>query len=258
MTQVSVVIPTFNRANLLPRAIGSVLAQDHGNLEVIVVDDGSTDETPAVMAEQMASDPRVRYIRQDNAGAPTARNRGVQAARGDWIAFQDSDDEWAPGFLASVLPQAAANRVVFTSHSVVFRSGVVEQVPRDFIPSPARALRRANVVSTQTALLSRETARSFPFDVTLARFQDWDLWLTLLAAGVEFVHVPVSGATLYRQSDSISEGAHGARKRSLRRILVKQRRTLVRDPVAVARLLARAYAPDGWVSMRHRRRGETS
>jgi hypothetical protein len=103
-------------------------------------------------------------------------------------------------------------------------------------------------------LLPRSLAKQHPFDVTLARFQDWDLWLTLLASGVEFVHVPVAGATLYRQSDSISEGAHGNRKASLRAILRKQSRTLARDPVALARLIARAYAPNAWVSARHRRR----
>jgi hypothetical protein len=102
-------------------------------------------------------------------------------------------------------------------------------------------------------------ARRHNFDTALARFQDWDLWLTLLAEGVEFVHVPVSGATLYRQPDSISEGAHRARKRSLRLILRKHRRTLTRDPVALARLAARAYAPDALIAARHRARssGET-
>lgn len=85
------IIPTYNRAKWLPETIGSVLAQTRPPLEVIVVDDGSTDETREV-CDRFPS--RVRYIRQDNAGVGAARNRGAAAARGEWLAFLDSDDLW--------------------------------------------------------------------------------------------------------------------------------------------------------------------
>ncbi len=88
---VSVVIPTFNRASMVGEAIESALRQTYQRLEVIVVDDGSEDDTPAVLAR--FSD-RIRVIRQSNAGAGVARNRAIDAARGDLIAFLDSDDEW--------------------------------------------------------------------------------------------------------------------------------------------------------------------
>jgi glycosyltransferase involved in cell wall biosynthesis len=84
---------------LLPRALGSVLSQDFQDLELIVVDDGSTDETPEVIARR--GDPRLRYIRfAENRGIGAARHTGVEAARGDLIAFNDSDDVWLPGKLA--------------------------------------------------------------------------------------------------------------------------------------------------------------
>jgi glycosyltransferase involved in cell wall biosynthesis len=95
--KLSVIIPTYNRVDLLPRAIESVLAQqlpdDLEPLQVIVVDDGSTDNTAAMMAEQ---NPDITYIEQPNGGVSAARNRGLREANGEWIALLDSDDEWLP------------------------------------------------------------------------------------------------------------------------------------------------------------------
>jgi len=93
---VSVVVPTYNRVYCLPDTIASVLAQTHGNVELIVVDDGSTDGTEALMRERYGSEPRLRYLRQDNRGVSAARNKGIDAARGDFIALLDSDDTWLP------------------------------------------------------------------------------------------------------------------------------------------------------------------
>ena len=90
--KVSVVIPTYNRATTVPRAIESVLAQTVTDLEVIVVDDGSSDDTGKVLGEMFGD--RIRYYAQVNQGASVARNRGVEEARGEWIAFLDSDDLW--------------------------------------------------------------------------------------------------------------------------------------------------------------------
>ena len=96
MPSVSVVVPTYNRAKWLPEAVASALGQTHRPLEVLIVDDGSTDHTEAVCASFA---PPVRYIRQANGGVSAARNRGVREARGEWIAFLDSDDVWEPAKL---------------------------------------------------------------------------------------------------------------------------------------------------------------
>jgi glycosyltransferase involved in cell wall biosynthesis len=90
--KVSVVIPTYNRAATVPKAIESVLAQSVTDLEVIVVDDGSSDETGKVLKQMFGN--RIRYFPQVNQGASVARNRGIDEARGEWIAFLDSDDLW--------------------------------------------------------------------------------------------------------------------------------------------------------------------
>ena len=94
MPKVSVVIPTFNRADTIGDSIKSVLEQTFKDFEVIVVDDGSTDGTESVVAA--FGDSRIKYIMQDNAGACAARNNGIRHANGEYIAFQDSDDYWMP------------------------------------------------------------------------------------------------------------------------------------------------------------------
>jgi GT2 family glycosyltransferase len=92
---ISVIIPTYNRAHCIAFAIDSAVAQTHANLEIIVVDDGSSDDTGALIARRYAADPRIVYLRQENnKGVAAARNRGLRAARGDYIAFLDSDDVW--------------------------------------------------------------------------------------------------------------------------------------------------------------------
>src|SRR5258706_1293880 len=101
--KVSVIIPTFERVALLREAVESALAQTHPDLEVVVVDDGSSDGTPELVAGIAARDARVRYERQPNAGAAAARNTGLAASSGDFVAFLDSDDSWAPWHLSLML-----------------------------------------------------------------------------------------------------------------------------------------------------------
>lgn len=106
---VSILIPTYDRAAILPNAIDSVLAQTYGPLEAIVIDDGSRDDTAGVVQARYSGDPRVRYVYQQNAGVSAARNRGFREARGEFIAFLDSDDYWYPDKLAA---QVAALRAL--------------------------------------------------------------------------------------------------------------------------------------------------
>jgi GT2 family glycosyltransferase len=109
MADVSVVIPTYNRADLLPRAIESVLSQTRPPAEVVIIDDGSTDDTADVVARYVDRDPgRVRLLRVPNGGVARARNAGLAATRGEWIALLDSDDAWAPDKLAVQLAALAA------------------------------------------------------------------------------------------------------------------------------------------------------
>ena len=92
---VSIIIPTFNRGYILPRAIKSALSQTYQNIELIIIDDGSTDNTEEIVKD--FSDPRIQYIRySENKGRPAARNKGIKKSKGDFFAFLDSDDEYPP------------------------------------------------------------------------------------------------------------------------------------------------------------------
>lgn len=117
--RVSAIIPAYNRADLLPATLGCLLAQTSPPYEIIVVDDGSTDATAAVVA---SFGERVRYLRIENSGAPVARNVGAAAARGDWFWFCDSDDLWRPQYLERCRRLATAApypRMVFGDFSLV-------------------------------------------------------------------------------------------------------------------------------------------
>lgn len=97
---VSVLIPTYNRAYIIERAIESALTQGHEPIEVLVIDDGSQDGTREFIRERYGNDPRVRYFYKENAGVASARNVGIRESRGEFVAFLDSDDEWLPGKIA--------------------------------------------------------------------------------------------------------------------------------------------------------------
>ncbi len=121
---VSIILPTYNRADVLPRAIDSVLAQSFTDYELIIIDDGSEDATECVVKQY--SDPRIRFLpATQNLGDAGARNRGIAQARGEWLAFQDSDDEWLPGKLQHHLDQAER---IGPQYAVV-AAGVVRKTP---------------------------------------------------------------------------------------------------------------------------------
>jgi glycosyltransferase involved in cell wall biosynthesis len=126
---VSVVIPTHNRAYCLGEAIDSVIGQSYPNVEVIVVDDGSTDETPSLMASRYGSDARVRYVQKAKSDANVTRNHGLELARGEFIALLDSDDAFLPWKLdleitcLEALPEAG---MIWTDMDAVDTSGRVQ------------------------------------------------------------------------------------------------------------------------------------
>jgi glycosyltransferase involved in cell wall biosynthesis len=184
--RVSVVIPTFNRARLLPRAIDSVLRQTAAALcDIIVVDDGSTDDTPRVIAGYGR---RVLYLRQPNRGAGAARNAGIRARRNEFVAFLDSDDTWLPDKIATQLdalarwPQAGfiagAARGIRPDGATVTRDWAA--LPRDGPCDLAPLLFERNPLATPAVLVRRTLlARTGLFRPCLRWAQDYDLWLRL-------------------------------------------------------------------------------
>jgi len=181
---VSVVLPTYNRRQSLGRAIQSVLQQTYARLELLVVDDGSTDGTEQLV--HGLGDARISYLRhENNRGGSAARNTGLGAARGELIAFQDSDDEWLAhklerqvAFLVSAGERTGA---VYCPYRRDLLDGSSETHPRDPGSAPRgdihRALLHANFIGTPTIVARRPCYESVGgFDEALRRFQDWD-WM---------------------------------------------------------------------------------
>lgn len=124
---VSVVVPTYNRANTVGETVDSILAQTYDSLELIVVDDGSTDGTSQVMQAYLGKDPRVTYLTKPNGGVASARNLGVAHAQGEFIAFCDSDDIWKPDKLSRQTPlfQDPAVTLVYTGVLLLHANGKI-------------------------------------------------------------------------------------------------------------------------------------
>jgi glycosyltransferase involved in cell wall biosynthesis len=192
---VSVVVPTFNRAWSLPDALDSILAQDGPAFETIAVDDGSTDETPALLA---AYGDRIRTIRQENRGVSAARNRGIDLARGELLAFLDSDDRWLPGKLAAQVAFFAEHpeALICQTEEIWIRRGVRVNPRRRhrkrsgmiFEPSLELCLVSPSAVMVRRALFDRVGR----FDESLPACEDYDLWLRVARKyPVHLVEIPL-------------------------------------------------------------------
>lgn len=183
---VSVVIPTYQHADSVARCIDTVLEQTYENIEIIVVDDGSTDDTQEVLEKYKG---KISVIKQDNRGGNAARNRGAQGANGEYIIFVDADAELKPAMIEVFLQSLQDHPEASYAYSG-FRFGWKRFGGIRF---DADRLRKVNFVMT-TSLIRRA---DFPgFDETLKRFQDWDLWLTMLEREMTGVMVPGTWFTL--------------------------------------------------------------
>lgn len=179
---VSVVIATYNMGQYLPEAIDSVLAQRWENLEVIVVDDGSTDDTPEQM-KRFEGNGRVRYLPTENRGQPKAKNRGLKEANGDFIAFCDADDIWHPEKLSVQMPlfEVQNTGVVYSEVSYIDQNGKTIDKPQPYERYSGEVTNHLiikNFVPFGTAVIRRECLeKNGYFDEDLPMGIDWDLWL---------------------------------------------------------------------------------
>ena len=181
---VSVIIPTYNRKNLLKRALHSASSQTFVPQEIIVVDDGSSDGTKDWVLERF---PYVRYIYQDNSGVSSARNAGIKEAKGSWIAFLDSDDEWMPDKLEKQEIAINDSKEAWLCHTneIWIRNGVrVNQMKKhqkyggDVFENCLDICR----ISPSSALIKKEVFEMVGlFDESLKVCEDYDLWLRITA-----------------------------------------------------------------------------
>ncbi len=191
---VTVVTAAYNMARTLPLTVDSILDQTHPRVEIVVVDDGSTDDTPEVLAAY-ADDPRVRVFRQENAGQTVAKNRALREARGDFIGFCDADDIWVPDKLERQLPlfdPEGRIAVVYGGFDVIDGDGAYLRTPS--FPHPTGRitgkLLADNFVHFPTALVRREVIEAAGgFDESLTMGIDYDLWLRI-SVDHDFAYAP--------------------------------------------------------------------
>lgn len=247
--EVTVVIPTRNRWPLLSaHALPSALSQELVDVEVIVVDDGSTDDTPAELAK--VADPRLRVIRLDpNRGVAAARNLGIAAARSEWVAFLDDDDLWSPRKLRAHIDAIGVRDWGYAAAVVVDSSSrVLYALPR---PNPAEivdALLRGNVVPGGPSNVVVRTAfvrQLGGFDESLRHHtEDWDLWIRFARAAPPVFCPDVLVATLQHPGRS-ALGAGWEVVREADRLLGKQGSVTRQQLLSVAEWLALAQYRGG-------------
>lgn len=255
---VSVIIPTYNRASLVCEAVASVARQTFRDYEVIVVDDGSTDET----AERVGGLPvAVRYFRQANAGAARARNAGIEAARGEWVAFLDSDDLWREDKLAICLDavRASGSPVLFHATAEIDERGQ---------PVPGRSRRamggwileplfRHCFVHTPTVVVRRSVLTEVGgFDERLPVCEDYHLWLRLASRyPFHYVPLPLTFRRVHRKRLSKRDMCYSTRCKAqmLARFYEEEGGRDLLPPECAHRRLARAYYTAGKMHLRARR-----
>ena len=237
---VSVVIAVYNGQDLVGQAISSVLRQTHSNIEVFVVDDGSTDHTPEVLAGYEAVDRpgrRVRVLRQENAGCGAARNRALEQVRGEFVTFLDADDELLPHHLETMLRRYRQLReepgrertVVYTNAWQCTPSGINAErvVYREAMPAPdeQRSVILEYNIGHLFGLFPREFFREVGvFDPEQVFVEDWELWLRAVYSGWRFDRVDEvtvilswSGGSMQSQRDRMAAGEEMALRKTLAR-----------------------------------------
>ncbi len=181
---VTVIIPTYNRMGLLSRALTSVARQTRPPDEVVLVDDGSTDDTEGLIRRQF---PHVRYLQQENRGVAAARNRGIREAKGEWLAFLDSDDEWLPHKLERQLDAVREEPEFSLCHTneIWIRRGKRVNPLKKHAKSGGYIFKKCLplcVISPSSVLIHRSLFEQVGlFDESLPACEDYDLWLRVTA-----------------------------------------------------------------------------
>jgi GT2 family glycosyltransferase len=210
--RVTVLMPAYNSAAFLPQALSSVLQQTVHDFEVIVVDDGSTDDTFEIASGFAHRDARITVLRQANQGIGGARNAAFARARGQWLALLDSDDCWFPQYLGEQLAILERHpEIDVLSANAVNAGGAWDGTPYRRTPADRPyELRLLDLVQHEDAVCILSLVRCSMlaalggFDPTLRGSEDYDLWLRATAAGYRIFFNPRVLGSYRRRSDSVS------------------------------------------------------
>lgn len=181
--EISVVIPSYNYAHYLARAIDSVLAQTYPVKEVIVIDDGSTDDTREVVGKY---DYPVKYVYQDNAGLSAARNAGIRLARTPWVGLLDSDDWWMPTKVEEQVKKLSARPDAVLAYTRIMYMWPDASKPGGWVGPDELwpRLRYSNPITPSTVIVRRAAVlEAGGFDESLRSCEDWDMWVRIFDQG---------------------------------------------------------------------------
>jgi teichuronic acid biosynthesis glycosyltransferase TuaG len=199
---VTVIIPTYNRAAVIRKALDTALNQTYRNLEILVVDDGSTDETAQVLSEYQN---RIRYIYQSNQGPSAARNRAITEAQGKYIAFLDSDDEWLPTKLEKQIAFLESHPDLSFVACLSTNERKAYSVYQEPGPQFLKFLRQPFKPNVSRYVVHRECFEQLGlFDTSIHGPEDWEMWLRLLQDGRRFGFVAEPLMVYTFSEDSIS------------------------------------------------------
>ena len=193
--QVSVIIPTYNRAETLPRAINSVINQTFDDIEILVIDDGSTDDTTKLVTELY---PWIKYYKTENRGVSAARNTGIKTARGKYVALLDSDDEWDKNKISEQIRLLSCSRhpLCHTGEKWIRNGKFVNQMKKHKKSGGSIFERCLELccISPSSTLIKKEVFDSIGyFDESLPACEDYDYWCRLCAHHeVEFIDKPLT------------------------------------------------------------------
>jgi glycosyltransferase involved in cell wall biosynthesis len=233
LPRISVIIPTFNRAPLIERAIASVERQSLRPIEVLLIDDCSTDDTQQMVGTISSKIPIVYKRLEKNGGGAIARNAGIRLAKGDYVAFLDSDDEWESEHLKTLVSYTSREKGDFVVASSARLSEKDIILPKSAFPETSSVAQKLHFVlagslafQTSTLLMPRDTAARFMFDGRLRRHQDWDLIFRMIRHQIALFLLPVP-TTIYH----LQTGANVSRSASI----VPSLRFLARHRAAMSR-----------------------
>ncbi|MBN9564697.1 MAG: glycosyltransferase family 2 protein [Alphaproteobacteria bacterium] len=254
---VSVIVTCYNRANTIERAIKSVCTQIHSNIEIIIVDDASTDNSLAVIASMR--DPRLIFIANSaNKGVGGAKNVGIQAAKGDYIAFLDSDDEWLPEKLAKQLAfiGKGQNQVCFTECFIQREDGKQFLRTYENFKSSLEAIASGEMYNFGSTLLAHRSCFESVgmIDETLKRFEDraWVLKYTIEHG--DFVVVPEPLAIIYSSGwptyQAVLSSCDGFWELSQRLVQISKYRCLIQGSLGYERAVAAFRSGQKWAAFK--------
>jgi len=234
--KVSVIIPTYNRAKLLPRTINSVLNQTFQDFELIIVDDGSTDNTKEVIKGFQNKDERIKYVYQNNQGESGARNTGLRESQGEYVAFLDSDDEWLPEKLEKELElfkRSDRKHLGFVSCNALIKKGdgIREYKTPRYKNNFKELLKRNFICSPSSVLIKNKVFNSVGvFDKKLKIGPDWDMWIRI-AREYDFDFVPEPLFKYYIHGNNITKTLSLSKKeRNLKYIFQKYKKYYEQNP----------------------------